>query len=186
MARIAKADYFAGVFLTTILKSSKTVPMLCDASVDNIKCVIFDTNLGAFNVYVKYSTSRAMGWDTSVDPKKKRTYWNVNFSENEYNYLSNQFAIDGKTNLIAIVCTDKSLSSSWIAILKLTEALFCLKITTEGGNRTITVSRTGRNHTFDCYGVGLPHEMNILKYHPYVNHLRLFDQYAENGDTNDI
>jgi hypothetical protein len=73
MARIAKADYFAGVFLTTILKSSKAVPMLCDAS-GEIKRVVFDTDMGDFNVYVKYSTNPQKGWNYNSVPKKKRTY----------------------------------------------------------------------------------------------------------------
>lgn len=173
MARIAKADYFGGVFLTTILKSSNAVPMLCDAS-GEIKRVVFDTDMGDFNVYVKYSTSRKTGWDYNFAPKKKRTYWNVNFGENEYDYLKDDFQLDGKKNLLAMVCTDKSLSESWIAILDLEQTLACLKLATDGGNRTITVSRTGRSHTFDCSGVA----MAPLSYHPYVNHLRFFDAQA--------
>lgn len=171
MARIAKADYFAGVFLTTILKSSKAVPMLCDAS-GEIKRVVFDTDMGDFNVYVKYSTNPQKGWDYNSVPKKKRTYWNVPFSENEYSYLKNEFQQDGKNHLVAMVCTNKSLSESHIAILNLEETLACLKLTTDGGNRTITVSRTGRNQTFDCSGV----DMAPLSYNPYVNHLRFFDE----------
>lgn len=182
MARIAKSDYFAGVFLTTILKSAKAVPMLCGAS-GEIKRVVFETNMGEFNVYVKYSTSRNDGWDFETKPKKSRTYWSVPFSENEYIYLSNSFQQNGKNNLVAIVCTDKEMKDSWIAILSINEVLFCLKLKTNGGSRIITISRTGRNHTFDCYGVGLPHEMEILKYHPFVNHLRFFEQLTTDNET---
>ena len=32
MTKINRSDYFAGVFLATILKTAKTVPLLCDAA----------------------------------------------------------------------------------------------------------------------------------------------------------
>jgi hypothetical protein len=55
MYRINKEDYFIGVFVSTILKSTKGVPALFDATGKN-KRVEFTTDLGDFNVYVKYST----------------------------------------------------------------------------------------------------------------------------------
>lgn len=181
MARIAKADYFAGVFLTTILKSAKTVPMLCDAT-GEIKRVVFDTDIGAFNVYVKYSTAERTGWDYDAAPKKKRTYWDISFSDVEQDYLMQDFQVDGKRNLVALVCTNAKLGNSKIAIMELQEVLFCLKTMRNGGSRGIQVSRTGGNHTFDCAGCGLPQKMRLLQYHPFVNHLRFFDNNAPEID----
>ena len=66
MAKINRSDYFAGVFLATILKTTKTVPLLCNAAKDS-KCVEFDTNIGDFNIFIKYSTTTQDGWD-----RKKR------------------------------------------------------------------------------------------------------------------
>ena len=55
MHRINKIDYFIGVFLTTILNSSNGVPALFDAT-DNSKKIEFTTDIGEYNVYIKYST----------------------------------------------------------------------------------------------------------------------------------
>ena len=55
MYRINKIDYFIGVFLATIINSSKGVPALFDET-ENSKRVEFSTDTGDFNVYIKYTT----------------------------------------------------------------------------------------------------------------------------------
>lgn len=172
MAKIAKADYFAGVFLSTILKSSKTVPMLCDASKD-VKRVLFDTDVGDFNVYVKYAATFGNGWDYTKTPKVKRLYWNVPFTPTEYKYIVNMFPDPKKSNILAIICTNSKFSSSWIAILSYTEMQQCLSASTENGMRRITVSRSGKEHRFSCFGVNGSYDEPVAS--PYVNHLRFFD-----------
>jgi len=172
MAKIAKADYFAGVFLSTILKSSKTVPMLCDASKD-VKRVLFDTDVGDFNVYVKYSTASNIGWDYSESPKVKRLYWNVPFTFTEYQYITNEFPDPRRKNILAIICTNPKFSSTNIAILTFTETQDCLSIPTENGMRRITVSRTGIEHRFCCFGVNGNYANPVAT--PYINHLRFFN-----------
>ena len=118
MARIAKGVYFAGLFRDTVINSSKGAPMICEAT-NHFKRVVFETDLGEFNVYVKYSTAVRNGWDMDVKPKKKRVYWTISFTDNEYNYLLSDFEQKEKTNLIAIVCSDSTMSSNFIAILKI-------------------------------------------------------------------
>jgi len=179
MAYIAKSDYFAGIFLTTILKTAKTVPLLCDALSD-VKCVVFDTDIGYFNVFVKYSTTLKDGWDNKNQHKTKRTYWNITFTYDEYSYLLNYFEEQNKKNLVAIVCTNEKFTGSKIAILTLEEAKKCLNTQTNGGQRRITVSRTGSEHNFDCFGVGASHDTTDI--HPYVNHLRFFDNAIDDGE----
>lgn len=179
MSRIAKVDYFAGAFISTILKSSKSTPAMFNAS-DESKRIVFETDLGKFNVYIKYSTTEHKSFIKTKKRKRTKKYWNVNFTQKEYEYLLNNFSCNDKINLIAIVCSNKTLADSKIAILTLDEALFCLRISTDSGNRTITISRIGKDHQFNCYGVGLPHEMEMLHITPYVNHLRYFDSENQN------
>jgi len=179
MAYIAKADYFAGVFLTTILKATKTVPMLCDDSKE-AKCVSFDTDIGNFNVYVKYSTNPKEGWNYKRQSKIRRTYWYIPFTTDEYSYLCGNFEKEKMENLIAIVCSNEKFTSSKIAILTLEEVKKCLSKPTKNGSRRITVSRTGCEHTFDCFGVEESHDIAYI--HPYVNHLRFFDRGAEDNE----
>ena len=152
MASIRKNDYYVGVFLTTILKTAKTVPALFDA-IGDAKRVMFDTNEGEFNVYIKYSTGLKEGKDTRDKETKKRKYWNINFTQKEFEYLQNEFPKNQSKNAIALVCTDKDFSSTDIVILSLKDVMERMQVTTEQGNRRITVSRTGKNHRFECFGV---------------------------------
>ena len=179
VVRIAKSDYFAGVFITTILKpETKSAPILCDAP-EGTKQVLFETGKGSFNVFVQYSMSNSTGWDRTQVPKRRRLYWNVSFSENQYLYLRDSFCKENRINLVEIVCTDKNLSKTKIAILTINEAIICLEQTTEGGARSIAVSRTGSEHTFVCYGAGRLKENFDFSIRPFVNHLRYFDNITK-------
>ena len=99
--RIAKADFFAGVFLTTILRSAKGPPVYCEVS-DGIKRLEFETDLGMFNMFVKYSTNEHIGWNYDFTPKKRKRYWSISFSDIEYTFLQNDFSIMEKINNVAI------------------------------------------------------------------------------------
>ncbi len=176
MKRIAKADFFAGVFLTTILKTSKTAPMYCDAT-DELKRIEFETDLGAFNVFVHFSASPKPGWDYCGKTKRKREYWNAGFTESQFNYLQTKFAIEGKQNLLAIICTDEKYTCTRVAVLTLREALKCLQEKTDSETRRITVSRSGKDHAFICYGVN--QDLSTSEIKPYINHLRYFEHNAE-------
>ena len=164
--------FLPGYFLTTVLKASKTVPMLFD-TLNEIKRVVFDTDIGDFNVYVKYSTKPYKGWDYKMARKKRRTYWNITFTGDEYSYLTNSFEDSDRINLVAIVCTNKNLTYNKIAILTLDETKECLRKRTKGGQHRITVSQTGKKHNFDCFGVGGFYDKTNI--HPYVNHMRFFE-----------
>ena len=80
MYRINKLDYFVGVFLSTILNSSKGVPALFDQT-DNSKRIEFATNLGDFNVFVKYSTGLKNICKNINGQIKNKMYCNVSFSK---------------------------------------------------------------------------------------------------------
>ena len=144
----------------------------------NTKCVEFDTNIGDFNVFIKYSTTPQDGWDRKKRTKIKRKYWNISFSPEEYSYLCNSFEKLNKNNLVAIVCANQKITDTRIAILTLDQAKECLSKHT-GGIRRITVSRTGNEHNFDCFGVGSSHEKTNI--HPYVNHMRFFDDVIDDN-----
>ena len=108
--------------------------------------------------------------------KAKRKYWNISFSTEEYSYLCNNFEKQNKNNLVAIICTNQKFTDSRIAILTIHQAKQCLNMHS-GGIRRITVSRTGNEHNFDCFGVGSSHDKTEI--HPYVNHMRFFDDVPD-------
>lgn len=153
MYRINKIDYFIGVFLTMILNSSNGVPVLFDAT-DNSKRVEFITDVGEYNVYVKHSTGlRTI--KKNIDGKKKdKSSCNVPFSDNDYDFLKDNFYIEGKENLVCFVCTNDKLNMTCMAVIEYEDAMKCLRESTNSGSRRITITRIGAEYDFSCYGVG--------------------------------
>lgn len=157
MYRINKIDYFIGVFLTTILNSSKGVPALFDET-ETSKRVEFSTDLGDFNVYVKYTT-KARKAKLNINGKRKtKVSWNIPFSNNDYAILRDSFKKEDKENLICLVCTNEELNQTYMAVLSYDDALKCLEKSTSSGSRRITVTRIGKERDFNCYGVGFKEE----------------------------
>jgi uncharacterized protein YxeA len=157
MYKINKIDYFVGVFLTTILNSSKGVPALFDET-ESSKRVEFSTDSGDFNVYVKYTT-KVRKAKTNINGKRKtKMSWDIQFSDNDYEILRDSFKKEGKENLICLVCTNDDLNQTYMAVLSHEDALKCLEKSTPSGSRRITVMRIGREHDFYCYGVGFKDE----------------------------
>lgn len=163
MGRINKIDYFVGVFLSTIIGSSKGVPALFDEGAKESKRIEFETDSGDFNVYIKYSTKQEKAKVMINGRKKKKVYWNIGFSSREYDILKNDFVKEGKTNLVCLVCTNDKLNETYMAILEYADAMKCLEQKTESGNRRITVTRIGAEHDFYCYGVGFKDEKDYIK-----------------------
>jgi hypothetical protein len=150
MGQINKIDFFVGVFVSAILNSAKSVPALFDETNESKK-VEFQTNLGYFNVYIKYSTNRK---ESVYDKRKqkKQYYWNIPFSEIENEKLR-KFKKEGYQNYIVLVCTNDTLTKTWIVVLDYEKALRCLANTTPNGSRRIKVTRIGSSHEFYCQGV---------------------------------
>jgi len=96
MGRINKIDYFVGVFLSTILSSSKGIPALFDEGVKDSKRVEFETDSGCFNVYIKYSTNQRTANVRVNGEEKKKVSWDITFSNRDYYILKNQFEKDGR------------------------------------------------------------------------------------------
>jgi hypothetical protein len=153
MHRINKIDYFIGVFLTTILNSSNGVPALFDAT-DNSKKIEFTTDIGEYNVYIKYSTKLKKTKKNIKGKMKNKVYCNVSFSDNDFNFLKNDFYKTGNQNLVCLVCTNDKLNETYMAVILYEDAMKCLREKTESGSRRITITRTGAEYDFYCYGVG--------------------------------
>jgi len=162
MHRINKIDYFVGVFLTTILNSSKGAPALFDET-ENSKRVEFSTDSSGYNVYVKYSTKVRKTKVNLNGKRKTKMSWDIQFSQNDYSFIKDRFKKEDKENLICLVCTNEGLNQTYMAVLKYEDALKCLEKSTSNGYRRITVARIGREHDFYCYGVGGFREDELIK-----------------------
>ncbi len=159
---IAKADYFAGAFLTSILKSVDTVPVVCSAK-GLTKCLRFSTEHGGwFYAYIKYSKNR-------TGQEGESAKWYIPFTEKEYVYLSSDFMLNEETKVVVMVCTDEKLSDTHICVLPIEIVLECLKSTSESGSRKIEVERIGSKHCYNCSGYD-----GVIKATPPFNHLTLF------------
>lgn len=154
MHRINKIDYFIGVFLTTILNSSKGVPALFDETKDS-KRVEFSTDIDDFNVYIKYTTKIRHSRVNVNGKRKKKISCDIGFSNSDYDILKNSFFIEDKQNFICLVCTNDKLNESYMSMLRYEDAMKCLSQKTNSGSRRITITRIGAEYDFICYGVGM-------------------------------
>lgn len=180
MGRINKIDYFVGVFLSTILSSSKGIPALFDEGVKDSKRVEFETDSGCFNVYIKYSTNQRTANVRVNGEEKKKVSWDITFSNRDYYILKNQFEKKDKINLVCLICTNEKLNGTHMAVLKYSDAMKCLQKKTISGSRRITVTRTGAERSFYCYGVEFDEKDYIKCPVDYTHFLGLKEEIAEN------
>lgn len=181
MEKIEKVDYFVGVFVSTILKSAKGVPALFDET-DNSKRIQFSTDLGDFNVYIKYSMS-LVNKDKRINSEvKNKMSCNVSFTDNDFNILNSNFKKDKYKNYVVLVCTNDKLTETKIAVLPYDDAMKCLQYKVKSGGRRITITRTGGEYSYKCYGVNGPDFPKGHYITSYVNHMKYFDKTAENEE----
>ena len=154
MHPINKIDFFIGVFMTTIVNSAEGQPVLFNTSADS-KSLEFtiNNNSGNYNAYIKYSTLLLKTGKSSSAMNKTKTSCKFIFSENEFQFLKNEFLGSSRHNFVSLIFTNKDLTESYIALLLYEDAMKCLEDKTEGGTRRITVNRFGTGPNFYCQGV---------------------------------
>ncbi len=147
MRRIAKMDYYAGAFITTLLKSSKGAPAIINETNDSRR-VEFETDLGKFNIYIKYSGSPRI----STVRGRKKISWYVNFSDMDVYKLENEFVDRQDIRYVVLVLSNRALTKTRVAVIACDDIMKCLNKETPGGSRGINIVRYGRDHNFTCYG----------------------------------
>lgn len=133
------------------------MPTLFDGTKDS-KRVEFSTGMGDFNSYIKYSTKMVESTTSIKVGKRKKVSWNIIFSDKDYKILKDSFYTKGRNNFICLVCANKKLNVTYLAALEYENAMKCLNKSTPSGSRRITVTRTGGEYNFNCYGVGFKEE----------------------------
>jgi hypothetical protein len=173
MRKIAKMDYYAGAFITSLLKSAKGVPALIDETSDS-RVLQISTNLGEFNIYIKYAgTSRK-----SRVKRRNKTSWYVNFTDTDVYKLENEFVQEQCINYVALVLSNRTLTDTRVAIISYDDIMERLTKVTPGGNRGINVIRYGSEHTFTCYGAT---EQEADGFTIPVNYMRYFEKSELEG-----
>lgn len=168
-------DYYAGAFITSLLKSAKGAPAIFDETSDSRRLQI-TTDLGAFNIYIKYAGNSRHARIAG----RKKTSWCVNFTETDIMKLEDEFVQDNYINYIALVLSDKKMADTRIAVITYNDAMECLAKITQGGNRRINVVRYGKEHNFMCYGATESEENGFPV---FVNHMRYFNNSDDGGDS---
>ncbi|NLY46770.1 MAG: hypothetical protein GX053_12415 [Tissierella sp.] len=93
---------------------------------------------------------------------RRKLSWTIEFSSNEYKILKDSFYIENRKNLVCLICTNEKLNDSYLVVLSYEDAMKCLESSTSSGRR-ITVTRTGAEHNFICYGAGSAKQRTEIK-----------------------
>lgn len=171
MGKIKKGDHFVGAFITSLLHAAKGIPILFDEDRDSKRLQIY-TDLGDFNLYVKYTTNFR---DAVIRGKSKRTY-SIAFTEDEMQKLENGFVQEKYQNAIAAVLGSSQLNDTRIAVIPYEAAMGSLRSCKAGKVRTLHIIRYGKEHIFHCYGAGEKEEDGVTV---YINHMRYFESSAK-------
>lgn len=110
---INKIDYYVGALLSHLVKK-QIAPAIIDTS-DNSKQLIFDTDNGKYNLFVKYSSK-------PVRSNDKTDKWVINFTTAEYNVV-NALPKEGYKNFVVLICSKETLNNTEVAVLSLEKAL---------------------------------------------------------------
>lgn len=152
---IKKLDYYVGAFVSFLLTHNIT-PALFEGSNDS-KVVTFDTDNGAYNLYVKYC-----GKPKELKQKNKQyRKWSILFAEKELNsFLA--YPQSEKKNLLVVICTDAEFKSTKVVVLTFEQALQCLGEDAINKTRNIHIKLAENAHKFECHGTGLNDKTPIL------------------------
>lgn len=153
MKQPAKLDFFVGAFMSAIINSAKKAPVLIDET-ETSKRMSFITDNGEFNVFIKYSTTIRHSAKKVGDKVKDKMTCDISVNEKEYNILSHKFKENKKSNYVVAVCTNSKFNENYIIVVPYDIAMKCLQYSNQSGLRRITITRTGKEGTYKCYGIG--------------------------------
>lgn len=167
MARINKADFYYGSFLSYLISNGVKEPVMFDGA-EKSKIINFGLKDKNYNVYLKYVTnlrkSRKGGYEFSN--------WDIVFSEKETITLFSDFEKEEYENIVVLICTNENLKDTCFAVLTYNQAISCLGNDAVNDQRRISVKHKKSSKNIACYGTGLSDEKPILR-------LLNFDEYFD-------
>ena len=171
MKNPTKLDFFVGSFISCIINSAKKVPALIDET-DNSKIIKLTTDNGDYNIYLKYSTNIRYSTRKKDGTEKVKITCDVLFNSKEYERLKNNFYEEKSTNLFILVLTASQLSEPRIVAIPYDIGMKCLLAEDSNGTRRLTITKLGKEHTYNCYGIG---DTGKIDNRVYVNWQKYFD-----------
>lgn len=156
MSKINKIDFYCGAFFSYLI-TNKIEPTLFDAN-DISKEIGFLLRDKEFKVYLKYVNAekqiRLNG--------KEHDRWDIIFTKKENEYLHNSFFIQGKENIIVLVCANSKLRNTFFALLSYNDAIKCLGNDMVNQQYRISIRRQKGSPYAFCWGTALS-DVNAIK-----------------------
>lgn len=153
MKQPSKLDFFVGAFMSAIINSAKKAPVLIDET-ETSKRMRFITDNGEFNIFIKYSTTIRHSAKKVGEKVKDKMTCDILFNEKEYDILSCKFEENKKSNYVVAVCTNGKFNDNYIVVIPYDIAMKCLQDSNQSHLRRITITRTGKEGSYKCYGIG--------------------------------
>jgi len=145
MGAVRKADFYYGSMLSCFINNG-LAPAIIEPG-DSRRIYKLTTDSGDYQLYAKYVSSPLRR------QKKDAQLWQFNFNPEEVKYIRN-YKENGLKLYFILICGQKKLQNSEIAILSLEEAKDCLDVDYERERYRITIKWEKGIHGLKAYGTG--------------------------------
>lgn len=146
MGLIKKVDYYCGAFVSYLVSKGNNLTLF--EATDNSKIAQFAVASSDFKVYIKYSAT------CKVTNKRTCRKWDINFTDKEVDILYD-FNKENCKMYFVIVCTDKKMKNTEVAVLDFKKAMRCLGKDKINNTRRITIIHEKGSKYLHYYGVAV-------------------------------
>ena len=152
MCKLGALDFYYGAFLSAVVNTSGSRPVLFDDTASRRIYRMDTNNASDCYVFAKYTTGREL-------KAANRDHWIFNFSEAEIRQLKDLYA-DNKNVKLALICVKEGFVGSELAIIDYNTAIECLGVNAGVKNYRINIKTTGGQHGLRMYGSGRSDKLN--------------------------
>ena len=146
MCKLKVQDFYYGAFLSALLNTSGSRPVLFDETGSRRIYRLDTNNMSECYVFTKFVTGKE-------SDNKKKWHWTFNFSDSEIDAVQKLFQKSGKVKL-ALICAKKGLAESELAVIDYHEAIDCLGVNAGVKNYKIDIKTVDGKHGLKMYGSG--------------------------------
>lgn len=152
MCKLRMNDFYYGAFLSALLNTSGSRPVLFDETGSRRIYLLETNNAGECYVFAKYVTGK--GADA-----KNRWLWTFNFTDAEVLRIQELYQVKGNVKL-ALICVKDGFADSELAVINYEEAMDCMGVEKGVKNLRINIKTTGGQHGLRMYGSGRSDKIN--------------------------
>lgn len=146
MCKLKVHDFYYGAFLSALLNTSKSRPVLFDET-GSRRIYSLETDAhGECYVYAKYVTQKKAD-------VQNRWRWTFNFSSSEVKKIQELFQHNNNVKL-ALICAKEGFADSELAVVDYYDAMDCLGVDKGVINYRISIKAIENQHGLRMYGSG--------------------------------